>query len=149
MDTALERAAGTPRPASVPPNGPTLLFDGVCNLCNGAVQFVLDHERDHELRFAALQSPEAKELLGDHPLPSGLDSVILVEGGEVFTHSDAALRVARHLGMPWRLLSAFRVVPRFVRDAVYRFIARHRYRWFGKSETCRIPTPELRARFLA
>lgn len=131
------------------PTGPTLLFDGVCNLCNGAVQFVLDHERDHTLRFAALQSPEAKDLLGDHPLPAGLDSVLLVEGGEVFAHSDAALRVARHLRMPWRLLGVFRVVPRFVRDAVYRFVARHRYRWFGKSETCRIPTPELRARFLA
>lgn len=127
---------------------PVVLFDGTCNLCNGAVQFIVDHERAPTLRFASLQSEAAAELLGA-PLPPGdPDSVVLVEDGATYTHSTAALRIARHLRAPYRWSVVFFVVPRLVRDAVYRFVAKNRYRWFGKSETCRVPTPELRARFL-
>ncbi len=142
--------------------GPVVLFDGVCNLCNGSVQFVIDHERAPELRFAAIQSELAKKLLASafgaeeaERLRKGADgkgdpdSIVMVEAGRGFTHSTAALRIARHLRAPWRWLAVFAVVPRPIRDFVYRWIAKNRYRWFGSTETCRIPTPELRARFLA
>jgi predicted DCC family thiol-disulfide oxidoreductase YuxK len=141
--------------------GGVVLFDGKCNLCNGAVQFVVDHERAPELRFAALQSDLARELLeaafgreetdrlrrganGGDP-----DSIVLVAGAEGWTHSTAALRIARHLRAPWSWLAVFALVPRPARDAVYRFIAKNRYRWFGTTSSCRVPTPELGARFLA
>lgn len=137
-----------------------LLFDGVCNLCNGAVQFVLDRERDAgALKFAPLQSDVALQLLTDavgdeeaRAIVGGADgprSMVLVEDGKVYVRSTGALRVARKLRWPWRWGYAFLLVPRFVRDAVYDFVGTHRYRWFGKSETCRVPTPDLRARFLA
>lgn len=142
-------------------DGPVVLFDGTCNLCNGAVQFILDHERGGALRFAALQSEAGSALLeraagveAARALLAGArgdgdpDSVVLVEDDRAYTHSTAALRIARYLRWPYRGLVLFTVVPRFVRDAVYRFVARRRYRWFGKSETCRVPTPELRARLL-
>ncbi len=140
---------------------PVVLFDGLCNLCNGAVQFIIDHEREPTLSFAALQSDLAAELLpkvfGEeraNELRRGAeakgdpDSIVFVEGGRGYSHSTAALRIARHLRAPYRWLSWSIVFPRVLRDAIYRFIARNRYRWFGKSETCRVPTPELRARFL-
>ena len=144
------------------PTGPVILFDGVCNFCDRTVQFVVDHERDHELCFAALQSDAAKTLLEravgqeraralDATL-TGADgdptTIVVVEGDRVYTHSTAALRIARHLRWPWSWLGASVIVPRFARDAFYRWFARHRYRWFGKLDTCRVPTPELRARFL-
>jgi predicted DCC family thiol-disulfide oxidoreductase YuxK len=135
-----------------PTSAPVVLFDGVCNLCNGTVQFLIDHDRDAHLRFAALQSEAGARVLQAHgrAVPTGdPDSVLLVAGGHVYSHSDAALRIARLLGFPWSLAAVALVVPRFVRDAVYRFIARHRYRWFGREESCRVPTPALRARFLS
>jgi predicted DCC family thiol-disulfide oxidoreductase YuxK len=128
-----------------------VLFDGVCNLCNGAVNFLIDRDPRGELRFAALQSPAAVALLrslGHAPPSPEPDSILLVEDGRVYERSTAAIRIARHLGGAWRLLAVLVVVPRPLRDAVYRFIAAHRYRWFGKADTCRIPTPELQARFL-
>jgi predicted DCC family thiol-disulfide oxidoreductase YuxK len=141
---------------------PTVFFDGTCTLCNGAVHFIIDHERQPELKFAPLQSDPAREmiepiagaekvrLLVEGATGSGdPDSVVLVEDGKLYTHSTAGLRIARRLRWPWSWAVVFFVVPRFIRDAVYRFIARHRYRWFGKEETCRVPTPELKARFLA
>lgn len=129
-----------------------VFFDGVCNLCNGAVQLIIDHDRHALFRFAPLQSDLARKLLSERGAvvdPAEMDSVILLEGDRVYQRSDAALRIARRLDAPWPVAYALIVVPRFVRDAVYKLIARHRYRWFGRSETCRVPTPELRARFLA
>jgi predicted DCC family thiol-disulfide oxidoreductase YuxK len=134
-----------------------LLFDGTCNFCNGAVQFIVDHERDDALRFAALQSAEGRtalarvagdDLAGELAGEAEPSSMVLLEGGTFYRHSDAALRVATHLSAPWRWGRAFLLVPRPVRDAVYRWFAKNRYRWFGRTETCRVPTPELRARFL-
>lgn len=128
-----------------------VLFDGVCNLCNASVQFILDRDPQARFRFASLQSDAAKRLLSTRglALPEGdPESVMLVEGDRVYSHSDAALRIARGLRGVWKALVAFLIVPRFIRDAVYRFIARNRYRWFGRTEECRIPTPALRARFL-
>jgi predicted DCC family thiol-disulfide oxidoreductase YuxK len=139
-----------------PTPGDIVFFDGVCNLCNGVVQFILDRDSSAAIRFAALQSKAAAELL----LPLGVsvvseapDSVILltsVDGVRVaLQRSDAVLAIARKLGFPWPLLYWAGILwPRFARDAIYKFVARHRYGWFGKTESCRVPTPELKARFL-
>ena len=129
---------------------PIILFDGVCNLCNASVQFVIRHDPQARFKFAALQSATAEKLLQNCAFDrASLDSVILVEDGRVYIESDAALRIARKLGGAWSLFAGFSIVPRPIRDAVYRFIARNRYRWFGKQESCMMPTPDLRARFLA
>ena len=130
---------------------PVLLFDGVCNLCNGAVAFVIRRDPRARLRFAPLQSPAADALLASlgvarDRLP---DSFVLVEDGRVHVRSTAALRVARRLRFPWPLLAVFLLVPRWLRDPVYDLVARNRYRWFGRREACMVPTAELRARFLA
>jgi predicted DCC family thiol-disulfide oxidoreductase YuxK len=128
---------------------PIVLFDGVCNLCNGSVQFLLKRDPEGRFRFAALQSDAGRSLMAEHGLAvDGLSSVVLIEEGRVWQESSAALRIARHLPGAWKLLWVFAAVPRPLRDAVYRWIARNRYRWFGKSETCWLPTPELKARFL-
>jgi predicted DCC family thiol-disulfide oxidoreductase YuxK len=127
-----------------------VLFDGVCNLCNGSVNFIIDHDTRDRFRFASLQSERGATLLREHgrAVASPPESIVLVENGRVFDRSTAALRIARHLRGAWKLLYAFVVVPRPLRDLVYRFIASHRYRWFGRSEMCRVPSPELKARFL-
>ena len=128
---------------------PIVLFDGVCNLCNGSVQFLLKRDREGRFRFAALQSDTGRSLLAEHGLdPNALSSVVLIEDGKIWQESSAALRIARYLPGAWKLLRVFAAVPRPLRDAVYRWIARNRYRWFGKTETCWLPTPELKARFL-
>ena len=128
---------------------PIVLFDGVCNLCNGSVQFILRHDPAARFRFASLQSPVGQDLQARFGMdPGRLDSVILVEGDRWYKESDAALRIARGMSGAWKALAAFRVIPRPIRDAAYRLIARNRYRWFGKQETCWLPTPELRGRFL-
>ncbi|UJR84788.1 thiol-disulfide oxidoreductase DCC family protein [Sandaracinus amylolyticus] len=134
------------------PDHPIVLFDGVCNLCHGAVQFIVDRDPRATFHFASLQSDRAAALLREHgrtPPAGDPESVVLVEDGRIYEHSTAALRIARRLGGLWPALYAFVIVPRFVRDAVYRLIARNRYRWFGRTEQCRVPTPELRARFLS
>lgn len=139
------------RVAESPPA--VILFDGVCNLCNGFVQFVVRHDPAGRFRFAALQSPAGRALLAAHgyPLPAPQadpDSVLLVTQGRVYSHSSAVLRIARQLRAPWPLASIGWLLPRAWRDAAYRYIARHRYRWFGRQESCWLPTPELRSRFL-
>lgn len=132
---------------------PILLFDGVCNLCHGAVRFVLEHERAPTIRFASLQSEFARALLSREgralPAPGEApESMVFFEAGRLYERSDAALRVARYLRAPYRLLAWLRVTPRVLRDAIYRFVARHRYRWFGQRESCLLPTDDLRGRFL-
>ncbi len=129
-------------------DGPILLFDGVCNVCDRSVQFVLDHDSRGTVRFASLQSDVGRRLLAQHGIDAEVDSVVLVEGGRAHVRSDAALATARLLDAPWRWLAVARIVPRGVRDTVYDWIARNRYRWFGTRDACRIPTPEVRARFL-
>ncbi len=127
-----------------------VLFDGVCNLCNGTVQFIIAHDPSAHFRFAALQSEAARRLLGETQMSGTLlDSVVLVENVRVYTRSTAVLRVARRLSFPWPLFFALIVVPRPLRDMVYELIARHRYAWFGRRDACMMPTPELRARFLS
>jgi len=132
------------------PDSPLVLFDGVCNLCNASINFIIDRDTKGLFRFASLQSDLGFSLRKAFDLVEPeMDSVVLIMGGRAYTHSDAALTIAKHLDGAWSLLFGFIVFPRFLRDGVYRFIARNRYRWFGKSESCRVPTPELRARFLS
>ncbi|UYZ63451.1 thiol-disulfide oxidoreductase DCC family protein [Hymenobacter weizhouensis] len=129
----------------------TILFDGVCNLCNGFVQFVIQRDASGQLRFAALQSDAGRALLTAHalPAPATPDSIVLLENGRAYTHSEAALGILRKLGGGWALLAAVvGALPRFARDAAYRYVARNRYRWFGQQDACWLPTPELAARFL-
>lgn len=128
-----------------------VLFDGVCNLCNGAVNFMIDRDPDGKLKFASFQSDAGKELLRTMglPVPEGdPTSIVFVVGDKAHDGSGAALRIAARLGFPWFLFSVFLVVPWFLRDLGYYLIAKNRYRWFGKGDACRVPTPELRARFL-
>ena len=128
---------------------PILLFDGECNLCNGAVQFVLTHEQDNRIRFASLQSATGQQLLEQFGLPTRTyESFVLVDGDRFFTESTAALRVTRYLKGGWKWLYAFIVVPKPIRDWVYRLVARNRYRWFGRQDSCWLPTPEFSERFL-
>lgn len=127
----------------------TVLFDGVCNLCNASVRFILKRDPGGAFRFAALQSDAGRRLLAAHRLPEdALSSVVVVADGRAYRESDAALRIARGLRGAWPALGALRVVPRVVRDAAYRLVARNRYRWFGRQDQCMLPTPELKARFL-
>lgn len=129
--------------------GAVVLFDGVCNLCNGSVQFIVRHDPAGRFRFASLQSEAGQALLLRHGMdPADLFSVVLVEGGRAYSRSDAALRIAGGLPGAWKAAGALRAVPRPLRDLVYGWVARNRYRWFGKQDACMIPTPELRARFL-
>lgn len=130
-------------------NHPIILFDGVCNLCNGSVQFIIRRDPQAHFIFAALQSAVGEELLKHHQIAGGyLDSIVLVEEGKVYAESDAALHIARQLSGLWSVLYWGIVIPRPIRDGLYRWIARNRYRWFGKQESCMLPTKELRARFL-
>ena len=129
---------------------PVILFDGVCNLCNASVLFIIDRDPRGHFAFAPLQSDYAAAQLREHGRQGdGLTTVILIEDGQVYDRSSAALRIARRLSGLWPLLSVFRIVPRPLRDLAYDWLARHRYRWFGRTEACRLPTPELRTRFLA
>jgi predicted DCC family thiol-disulfide oxidoreductase YuxK len=128
---------------------PILLFDGVCNLCNGSVQFIIRRDPKARFRFASLQSEAGQRYLDELRIDrQAVDSVILIEGDRWSKEGDAALRIARLLPGPWKALTVFRLLPRPLRDRLYRLVARNRYRWFGKRESCWLPTPELRGRFL-
>jgi len=127
-----------------------VLFDGVCNFCNGTVNFIIRRDRNDSFRFAPLQSEIGQKLLRQYDLNApGIDSVVLIENGRAFMHSTAALKIAQKLGGVWQIFSVFQFVPRSARDFFYRLFARNRYRLFGKKEVCMMPTPEIKARFLS
>jgi predicted DCC family thiol-disulfide oxidoreductase YuxK len=130
--------------------GPVLVFDGVCVLCSHSVQFVLRHDREKRYRFATTQSASGHDLLMAHGLdPQRPLSVLLVDNGSGYTESAAMLRVLGGFGGAWKVLAGcLRIIPRGVRDPAYRWVARHRYRWFGRQQTCFLPRPEDAARFL-
>jgi predicted DCC family thiol-disulfide oxidoreductase YuxK len=128
---------------------PIILFDGVCNFCNGAINFILRQDKQGVFRFAPLQSEKGQQLLRQYGLPQhSFDSVILIDEGKVYKSSSAGLRLYNKLPWYWKWTQFFWIVPRFVRDAVYDAIARNRYRWFGKKDQCMVPTPEIKSRFL-
>lgn len=126
-----------------------IMFDGVCNLCNASINFVIDRDKNRYFRYAPLQSETGQAFLEKHGRKtSDFDSIILVEGDTYYTKSTAALRIARKLGGGWPLLYGFVIIPPFLRNAVYNLIATNRYAWFGKQDACRMPTPELKSLFL-
>lgn len=126
-----------------------ILFDGVCNLCNFFVQFVIERDKKNLFKFASLQSNYGKDLLSRFGKDnSQFESVVLFNGVNIFTESTAALIILKKLGSGWQLMYIFIVLPKFLRDAVYRFVARNRYRWFGKKDYCMVPTEDLKNKFI-
>ena len=126
-----------------------MIFDGVCNLCSRSVKFILAHEAAPTLRFVPLQTPAGTRMMRELDLSvENVQTFVLVSDGKPHFRSDAAIRVARHLRYPWRMLGAIRILPRPLRDWGYNRVARNRYQWFGRVDTCMVPTPELRARFI-
>lgn len=131
-------------------DSPVILFDGVCNLCAGSVQFVLRREKAPTFRFASLQSAVGQDYLTRYATPEYYDinTIILVEGGVAYYKSSAALRIARSLSFPWSLLSIFLIIPEKLRDLAYDFIGQRRYKWFGKMDACWVPDKSVSGRFL-
>ncbi len=126
-----------------------ILFDGVCNLCSGSVQFIINRDPAGRYRFASLQSEFGQQMLKRFNLnTTDLHSIILVSGEHYLQRSDAALEIARNLSGGWPLFYAFKIIPRFLRDPIYNWISRNRYAWFGKTDSCWLPTPELKDRFI-
>jgi predicted DCC family thiol-disulfide oxidoreductase YuxK len=126
-----------------------VLFDGVCNLCNGAVQFIILHDPKGQFQFASLQSSIGQDLLKQYQLPTNsISTIVLIEQGRSYIQSTAALRIARRLRGAWPLLYAAILVPPAWRNVLYRWVARNRYRWFGKTEQCMLPNPAYKQRFL-
>ncbi len=126
-----------------------ILFDGICNLCNGSVQYVLKHDKKKVFRFASLQSESGQQLLKKYNLPyNNFNSFVLLQNEKAYLKSTAALMVAKQLRGFTQILYAFIIVPTFIRDAVYNLISKNRYKWFGKKESCMVPTAELKSRFL-
>ena len=135
--------------SNIPNDHPILLFDGVCNLCNSSVQFLIERDPKRHFRYASLQSETGRQLLAEHGIPGDrLSTVVLIENGRAYTRSEAPLRASRYMSGWWPALSAFRIVPRPLRDLVYDWIARNRYKWFGKQESCWLPSPDLKQLFL-
>lgn len=135
---------------NLPPNKKIILFDGVCNLCNQAVQFIIERDKNDVFRFVALQSELGIKICNYIGVdPTKMDSIILYEPGKAYYYkSQAALKIASGLGFMYSLAAVFRIFPETLRNTIYDYIAKNRYRWFGKKESCMIPTPELKAKFL-
>ncbi|MES2760617.1 MAG: DCC1-like thiol-disulfide oxidoreductase family protein [Bacteroidota bacterium] len=130
-------------------NKTILLFDGYCNLCHSSVQFVLKHEKNTEIYFTSLQSSVGIEILNYYKIdPAKTDSLVLIEKNKAYTKSSAALRITKYLKGIYSLGFAFIIVPAFVRNWIYDFIAKNRYKWYGKQESCIIPDENLAKRFL-
>lgn len=130
-------------------NHPIVLFDGVCNFCEGSVRFIIDRDPEGVFRFASLQSELGENLAKEHGADAGeMNTMMLVQDGKLYKRTSAALRIAGRLKFPWPLASVFLIVPPFIRDIAYRIISKNRYRWFGKKDACMIPSPEIRERFL-
>lgn len=126
-----------------------VLIDGVCHMCQGLTKFIIKRDPPGMFKFASLQSDIGKDILRQGGLPEEtVDTVVVVENGTYYIRSAAALRIVRRLTFPWRLLYGFIIVPRAIRDVLYKWVAKNRYRWFGQDEECMIPTPEIRRRFL-
>lgn len=125
------------------------MFDGICNLCNQSVQFVIEHDKKNQFRFASLQSDFGQNFLKENNLDATqFDSVVFIEDDKFYTKSSAALKISKYLDGITSWLTIFMIVPKPLRDVVYSFIAKNRYRWFGKQESCWLPSPELKAKFL-
>lgn len=135
---------------NLPENKKIILFDGVCNLCNGAVNYIIKHDKKDIFRFASLQSEIGKQLVSERGMdPGELDSIVLIEPGVAYYRkSTAALEISRDLSGGYSFLKNFMFIPESLRDGIYDFVANNRYKWYGKKESCMIPTPELKTKFL-
>ena len=127
---------------------PIVLFDGVCNYCNAMVSFAIRNDKKAILKFAPLQSEAGGRLKKEYKISAEIDSVIIIDHGKLYTHSDAAIRIAKYLRWPAKALYALRIIPKFIRHPFYKWVARNRYKWFGNKETCMIPDANVKARFL-
>lgn len=132
---------------SAPIKSQIIFFDGICTLCNGAVDFIIKRDKKNSFRFASLQSEIAGSYLPD-PMLSSLSTIVLYANGKLYTESDAAIHIAAQLGGAWSIFKFFLIVPKFLRDGIYKLVSKNRYKWFGKRNTCRLPTAEERHRFL-
>ncbi|MGK0365999.1 MAG: putative DCC family thiol-disulfide oxidoreductase YuxK [Saprospiraceae bacterium] len=133
----------------IPTDKPLLFFDGVCNLCSGFVQFVIERDPTGKFRFASLQSEAGRQVLQDIDMSeTELSTVVLLKDGKTYTHSDVALEMSLEIGGLWTLFYVFKIIPKVLRDKIYDWVAVNRYKWFGEKESCWLPTPELQARFL-
>jgi predicted DCC family thiol-disulfide oxidoreductase YuxK len=147
--TDAEDSKGAESPENVEDTRPVILFDGVCNLCNSFVNFVMDRD-DGSFRFGSIQSDAGAEMMREAGMsPEDLETVVVVDGEKAYTKSTAALYVTRRLGLPYSILYPFVVVPSFLRDPFYDFVASRRYSWFGKRDECRVPDEETKSRFLS
>jgi predicted DCC family thiol-disulfide oxidoreductase YuxK len=135
---------GSPDPLTGTAKQPLILFDGVCNLCNASVQFIVKRDPHQKFKFASLQSPVAKEYLTNQEM----SSILLIKNGKYYDRSNAALEIARDLKGPWKIFYFFKIIPASLRNVLYNVIANNRYKLFGKKDECMIPTPELRSRFI-
>ncbi|GAB6988208.1 thiol-disulfide oxidoreductase DCC family protein [Paenibacillus pini] len=136
-------------PVQGPSGQSIVLMDGVCNLCQGLTQFIIRRDTSGYFKFASLQSDMGQSLLKQGGLQADvLDTFVLIEDGQYYTRSTAALRMVKHLNKPWPILYGLVIIPRFLRNGIYRWVSRNRYRWFGKEDKCMLPTPEIRDRFL-
>lgn len=126
-----------------------ILFDGICNFCNGAVNFIIRRDSEKKFKFATLQSETGQQMRAKYGVGEDVDSIILVENDKAYTHSTAGLRVAKGLGGIWSLIYVFIIVPTFIRDFFYKLCAKYRYQLFGRQDACMLPTPDVRARFPA
>ncbi|MGM0580412.1 MAG: thiol-disulfide oxidoreductase DCC family protein [Bacteroidota bacterium] len=129
------------------PQHPIIFFDGVCNLCNGAINFIIDHDNKGYFKFAPLQSAKAEKNI-PKSIRENTDSIILLDSDKIYSKSTAALKVAKKLDGLWKAFYVLIIFPKFIRDFVYDFIAKNRYKWFGKRESCRMPTEDIKNRFL-
>ncbi len=130
-------------------NKSIILFDGICNLCNASVYFIIKHDKKEQFLFASLQSDAAKEILLQYNSKKiKFDSIVLIEKNEIYEKSTAALRIAKSLSGGFKFLYLFIIIPKFIRDWVYNYIAKNRYKWYGKKESCMIPSPKLINRFI-
>ncbi|MCA1062942.1 thiol-disulfide oxidoreductase DCC family protein [Rossellomorea sp. AcN35-11] len=125
-----------------------ILFDGVCNFCNSSVRFIIDRDPEGIFKFASLQSEIGKQLIKEHGISRNTDSIVLIDGTKAYVESTAALKVCSQLKWPWRIFRVGMVIPKIVRDKGYRWVAKNRYRWFGRQESCMVPPPDSKDRFL-
>ncbi|MEZ5036577.1 MAG: DCC1-like thiol-disulfide oxidoreductase family protein [Chitinophagales bacterium] len=125
-----------------------ILFDGVCNFCQGSVKFIIKYDKTKKLKFASLQSEIGQELRATYQIPEATDSIVFIKNYKAYLKSSAALRIATYLSFPLNWLYIFIIIPPFIRNFLYDIIAKNRYKWFGKQDACMLPTPEIRSRFL-
>ena len=141
---------GSDETVEIDPDGPVVLFDGVCNLCNGVVSFLIPRDSEGRLRFASLQSEAGQALLATHGLPTAdFDSIVLIEGDRIYRKSSAVIRIAELLGWPYRVATLGRLVPSRIGDWAYDVVAANRYAWFGRKDQCMIPDEDVSDRFLS